>query len=522
MTQILAINMGALVILALGLLYLDQHQDDLFEAKVAALTAEGELIAGALGSGATVANPAGTVVTLDLEATRDLLARLVLPGDRRARLFSPEHSLIVDSRTLAGAVPLVETEALPDPVGPGGLARLAGAVYLWIVERLPPRVDLPPYHDDALDHPEYWRALEGESGSAIEETVEGGLMVTVAVPIQHFKQIQAVLMLSAPATDIERKVREARFAILEAFGIALAITVLLSLYLAGTIARPVRRLARAAEAVRARPGRKTLIPDFTRRRDEIGELSGALRDMTDALWQRMDAIEQFAADVAHEIKNPLSSVRSAIETLDRVEDLDQRAQLMSIILDDVRRLDRLISDISDASRLDAELSRAEPEPVDLKRLLSALAEVYAAIHAERAGAARLELALGDEEAVVVPAIENRLVQVMRNLLANAESFSPPSGRIGLALSLDANEATIAVEDDGPGIPSGQLERIFERFYSLRPEGEKFGTHSGLGLSISRQIVEAHGGRLIADNRTDGTGRIQGARFSIILPRRGRS
>jgi len=347
-------------------------------------------------------------------------------------------------------------------------------------------------------------------------------MVTVAVPIQHFKQIQAVLMLSAPATDIERKVREARFAILEAFGIALAITVLLSLYLAGTIARPVRRLARAAEAVRARPGRKTLIPDFTRRRDEIGELSGALRDMTDALWQRMDAIEQFAADVAHEIKNPLSSVRSAIETLDRVEDLDQRAQLMSIILDDVRRLDRLISDISDASRLDAELSRAEPEPVDLKRLLSALAEVYAAIHAKRAGAARLELALGDEEAVVVPAIENRLVQVMRNLLANAESFSPPSGRIGLALSLDANEATIAVEDDGPGIPSGQLERIFERFYSLRPEGEKFGTHSGLGLSISRQIVEAHGGRLIADNRTDGTGRIQGARFSIILPRRSRS
>jgi len=195
---------------------------------------------------------------------------------------------------------------------------------------------------------------------------------------------------------------------------------------------------------------------------------------------------------------------------------------MSIILDDVRRLDRLISDISDASRLDAELSRAEPEPVDLKRLLSALAEVYAAIHAKRAGAARLELALGDEEAVVVPAIENRLVQVMRNLLANAESFSPPSGRIGLALSLDANEATIAVEDDGPGIPSGQLERIFERFYSLRPEGEKFGTHSGLGLSISRQIVEAHGGRLIADNRTDGTGRIQGARFSIILPRRSRS
>ena len=520
MTQILAINMGALIILALGLFYLDQHQDDLFEAKIEALTAEGELIAGALGGGATVADPAGTVLTLDPDAARDLLARLVLPGDRRARLFSPEHNLIVDSRTLAGAAPLVETEALPDPAGPGWLARLAEIVYLWIVERLPPRVDLPPYHDDALDHPEYWRALEGESGSAIEETLDGGLMVTVAVPVQHFKQVQAVLMLCAPATDIERKVREARFAILEAFGIALAITVMLSLYLAGTIARPVRRLARAAEAVRARPGRKTLIPDFTRRRDEIGELSGALRDMTDALWLRMDAIEQFAADVAHEIKNPLSSVRSAIETLDRVEDSAQRARLMTIVLDDVRRLDRLISDISDASRLDAELSRAEPEPVDLGRLLSALAEVYAAIHTGRAGAPRLELALGDEEAVV-PALEDRLVQVVRNLLANAESFSPPGGRIALSLSLDADEAMITVEDDGPGIPPGQLDRIFERFYSLRPEGEKFGTHSGLGLSISRQIVETHGGRLLADNRIDETGRIRGARFSVILPRRSR-
>ncbi len=523
MTQILAINMGALIILALGLLYLDRHQDDLFEAKISALTAEGELIAGALGGGAMVAGAAGDAMRLDPEAARSLLARLVLAGDRRARLFSPEHNLIVDSRTLAGAAPLVETEPLPDPVNPGWIARLAETVYLWIVERLPPRVDLPPYHDDAFDHPEYWRALEGDSGSAIEETLEGGLMVTVAVPVQHFKQVQAVLMLGAPAADIERKVREARFAILEAFGIALAITVLLSLYLAGTIARPVRRLARAAEAVRARPGRKTLIPDFTRRHDEIGELSGALRDMTDALWQRMDAIEQFAADVAHEIKNPLSSVRSAIETLDRVEDSAQRAQLMAIILDDVRRLDRLISDISDASRLDAELSRAEPEPVDLRRLLGALAEVYAAIHKERSDAPRLELALGDEE-VVVPAIEERLVQVVRNLLANAESFSPPGGRIGISLGLDADadEARITIDDDGPGIPPGQRERIFERFYSLRPDGEKFGTHSGLGLSISRQIVETHGGRLTADNRSDETGRIQGARFTVTLPQRGLS
>jgi two-component system sensor histidine kinase ChvG len=521
MTQILAINMGALAILALGLLYLDQHQDDLFEAKISALTAEGELIAGALGGGAMIANAAGTTVQLDPEAARGLLARLVLPRDRRAKLFAPDHSLIVDSRTLAGAAPLVETEELPDPARPGWLARLAESAYLWIVEHLPPRVDLPPYHEDAFDHPEYWRALEGESGSAIEETSDGSLMVTVAVPVQHFKQVQAVLMLGAPATDIEHKVRAARFSILEAFAIALTITVLLSLYLAGTIARPVRRLARAAEAVRARPGRKTKIPDFTRRRDEIGELSGALRDMTNALWERMDAIEQFAADVAHEIKNPLSSVRSAIETLNRVDDPAQRERLMAIILDDVQRLDRLISDISDASRLDAELSRAEPEPVDLKQLLSVLAEVHATTRTEQTSTPHLEVSLCDDDAVV-PAIEDRLVQVVRNLLANAESFSPPGGRIGLALAIDADQAKIIIEDDGPGIPPDQLERIFERFYSLRPEGEKFGIHSGLGLSISRQIVETHGGRLIAENRTDEAGHIQGARITLTLPRRGRS
>ncbi|HEX3064651.1 MAG TPA: HAMP domain-containing sensor histidine kinase, partial [Dongiaceae bacterium] len=294
-----------------------------------------------------------------------------------------------------------------------------------------------------------------------------------------------------------------------------AVTILLSLYLAGTIARPVHRLAEAAERVRRGKGRQLEIPDFTRRGDEIGDLSGVLREMTEALWARMDAIEHFAADVAHEIKNPLSSLRSAVETVARMEDPAQQRKLMAIILDDVQRLDRLISDISDASRVDAELSRADKVPADIGRLLQTLAEVHEAT--SKPGAPRIVVGLPKGQSLMAPVIEGRLVQVLRNLIANAISFSPPGGMITLGARRDGRRLLIYVSDQGPGIPDDKLEAIFDRFYSERPSGEKFGTHSGLGLSISRQIIEAHGGRIFAENLTDTSGTSTGARFTIILP-----
>jgi two-component system sensor histidine kinase ChvG len=260
-----------------------------------------------------------------------------------------------------------------------------------------------------------------------------------------------------------------------------------------------------------------VIPDLSRRADEIGDLSGALREMTEALWQRLDAIERFAADVAHEIKNPLTSLNSAVETVQRVTDPTQRAKLLAIVADDVRRLDRLISDISDASRLDAELSRAETGPIDLARMLATLVEAHAATRASET-APRLVLDAASGAAGIVSGIEGRIAQVFGNLIANAVSFSPPGGAIRLNLIEQGDGIVVTVEDDGPGLPEGKLEAIFDRFYSERPKGEKFGTHSGLGLSISKQIVEAHGGSICAENRLGPDGRVAGARFIVRLPR----
>jgi two-component system sensor histidine kinase ChvG len=310
-------------------------------------------------------------------------------------------------------------------------------------------------------------------------------------------------------------VLQVRLDILKVFGIALLVTVLLSVYLASTIARPLRRLALAADRLRRGMSRQYAIPEVGGRNDEIRELSGALREMTEALWKRMDAIEGFAADVAHEIKNPLTSLRSAIETAARIDDPAQRDRLMSIVIDDIQRLDRLISDISNASRLDAELSRAEMVRIDLTAIIDAMIALNDA--AEHAHGVRLERAPAGGYPVVIMGDEDGIVQVFRNLIDNAISFSPENGVIVLRVTREGDMAVAVVEDQGPGIPSGLEEAIFERFYRERPPGEKFGTHSGLGLSISRQIVEAHRGTISAENRIGPDDKVMGARFVVRLP-----
>ena len=387
--------------------------------------------------------------------------------------------------------------------------------------------------------------MSGESRGMVRLDRAGHLMLTMAVPVQRYRKVLGALMLSKDGGEIDALVQDRRSDILIVFALAIGFTVLLSFYLAGTLARPIRRLAEAADRVRHGKGREFEIPDFTGRGDEIGDLSGALREMTMALRSRLDAIEGFAADVAHEIKNPLTSLRSAVETVSRVEDPEQQKKLMSIILDDVERLDRLISDISDASRLDAELSRSESETVQVDKLLEALVEVHKATVGEDGPGFEVDLA--DGRGLRVSGLEGRLGQVFRNLISNAISFSPEGGKIRLeAHRLDpgsiwsGNWASgwgsaaaqrdgvrdgqgegrwieIVVSDDGPGLPEGKLDAVFDRFYSERPRREKFGTHSGLGLSISRQIVEAHGGTIRAENRLDASGAVVGARFVVRLP-----
>jgi two-component system sensor histidine kinase ChvG len=516
--RILTLNILALVIPVVGLLYLDQYRDSLVETELQALRTEGDLFAAALGETGVVAGEFGDEKLMP-ELARLTLRRMVDVSKNRARLFGQEGALVADSMRLNDPGGQVEIELLP-PAQPKSLfAQMMTNLYDWVVGLLPTGRHWPAYKEPvqqhAGDYPEVSRALAGEVGMAVYERPGGGMVLNVAVPVQRYRQVLGALLLSSDGADIQATVRSVRFDILEVFGVALGITVLLSFYLARTIAQPIHRLADAAERVRRGHGRQIDIPDFSTRRDEIGDLSGALRDMTSALWQRMDAIERFAADVAHEIKNPLTSLRSAVETVARIEDPEQRRRLLGIILEDVERLNRLITDISDASRLDAELSRAEMERVDVGEMLITLAEMHEATAADDTPPLKLEIAA--HQRLIVRGIEGRLVQVWRNLISNAMSFSPPGGNIRITALREGKRVRVTISDDGPGIPPGKLTAIFERFYTERPAGEKFGVHSGLGLSISKQIVEAHGGRIVAENREGEDGRIHGALFTVTLP-----
>lgn len=516
--RVLAVNMVAVVILAFGLLYLDRYKQNLIDSHLDSLAIQGGIFAAALGEAAVTTNLAAGQDTLTALA-RPMVRRLAVPARLRARLFAANGDLIADSQFVGMVRGEVEVAPLPPPRDGGALTALVDA-YDWLVGLVTTGREYPEYVDPpnarAADFAEAQRALGGERTRIVRSGADDGLVLSVAVPVQRYKQVLGALMVTAGSAEIEESLREVRTEILSVLGFVLVIIVALSLWLAGTIAQPMRRLAAAAQSVGAGAGEAGDIPDLTSRGDEIGNLSGALRDMTAALRARIDAIEGFAADVAHEIKNPLTSLRSAVETASKVEDPVKQRRLMAVILDDVQRLDRLISDISDASRLDAELGRARLGRVDLSGLLAILVEVeQAAADSRAAEAPRLILDLPPAGPVAVRGIEDRLAQVFRNLIANAVSFSPPGGEIRIAVRVERKNALVIIEDQGPGLPEGKFEAIFNRFYTERPAGEKFGTHSGLGLSISRHIVEAHRGRIWAENMV-ADGRVSGARFTVRL------
>ena len=516
--RILAINLLALGILVAGALYQDEYKQKLIDAEFSALRIQAEMFAVALSEGAVTRTSAGQYQVT--KTSNQMVRRLVQTTGTRARLFRHDGMLIADSRRLIGPGGMVQIEELPPPGSENGVM----SVVLHTIDRLAEHMFgselLPLYTESAVqrakDYPEVLAALEGGYIEVVRAARKYGMVLSVAVPVQRYKKVLGALMLSKGSCDINNSVFEVRIDILKIFGVALAVTVLLSLYLAGTIARPLRRLAAAADRVRRDHSRHHRIPDFAGRSDEIGGLAEALNDMTEALWTRMDAIESFAADVAHEIKNPLTSLRSAVETAARFKDPEQQRKLMAIIEEDVVRLDRLISDISDASRLDAELSRAESGLVDIGSMLETLIDTDQTT-AKVGPQIRLERTAAGDMPFVVTGIEGRLAQVLRNLIANARSFSPDGGDICITITREPGAIRIEIDDDGPGIPLGKEDAIFERFYSERPESEKFGTHSGLGLSITRQIVEAHKGSITASNRTSPGGRVIGARFTVRLP-----
>jgi two-component system sensor histidine kinase ChvG len=519
--RILAVNMLALAILVVGLLYLGQYQDNLIRSHLEALKGDSRVFAGMVAEGGTVGDLNGQYALSPRQA-RSVIRRWVDATEVRTRLFDPQGAFFADSQTLDGPNGTnIDWRLLPPPHSfstriEAVIDRLSRQFDSW-----PGRSTLPLYEGDdrtapLAANPDLNKALQGEVSGRVWLDGDGHLRLTAAAPVQRLKLVLGAVLLNGDGEVIEDAIRSTQLDIAKAFAGALAITVLLSLYLAGAIGRPIRRLAQAAERLRMGTGREDEIPDFTSRRDEIGELSLALREMTAALRNRMDAIEQFAADVAHELKNPLSSLASAVETVGRVKDPVQQERLLGIIREDVTRLDRLISDISNASRLDAELSRAESHPVDLGLLLSTLAEIHRSIDEKRPGFSRpVDIELDVPKGLVARGMESRLGQVFQNLIANAVSFSPPGGAVRVSASRQGGNAVVTVEDQGPGIPPAKLDAIFDRFYSERPSGEAFGTHSGLGLSIAKQIVETLGGRIHAEN-IGGTA-VTGARFVVQLP-----
>ncbi|WP_417795984.1 stimulus-sensing domain-containing protein [Terasakiella pusilla] len=516
--RILAVNMLALGMLVVGILYLGEYRRGLILSEVSGLEIQGEMFAAALGEGAS-ADQADENRTLVFSAARQMVKRLVQKGTR-ARLFALDGSLMADSghiiktgtdTSLHGDESIIEK----------GL-RLAQEFSSRVIfgEQVLPLYIEPPFQR-ANHFPEALLALKGDYGGMIRETVNGGIMISVAVPVTREDNVLGALLLSKGSEDIEAALFEVRIHIFKVFLIALAITSLLSLYFAGTIARPLRKLARAAHILRKGMNQRDEIPDLTRRNDEIGDLSLALRQMTNALWHRMDAIESFAADVSHELKNPLTSLRSAVETAARIDNPVAQKKLMDIIQHDVSRLDRLISDISEASRVDAEMSRAKTETVDLRAMLTTLVDIHQApfdADKDTPSAPSLSFEGQSDGDYTITGMESRLVQVFQNLIGNALTFSPNDSTVRLSAMSDNGVVTITVEDDGPGIPPGNEEKIFKRFYTERPESDEFGNHSGLGLAISKQIVEAHGGTIVAENITAPDGTIKGARFRVALPK----
>lgn len=521
--RIVAFNLIGLGLLVVGVLVLNTFRSGLIEQRAQSLQTQGEIIAVAVAEAAGI-GPSGT--RFDPVRANLVLKRLVEPTGVRAQIYDRAGRLTGDTRTLLLGSGRIETQPLPPP-GERGDEDLLVTAERWYQEALRFFLGTPPiYRETPLnglsEEAEVFSAIRGGVARWERINSEGELIVSVAVPIQRFRAVLGVLMLSTEGGDIDDVVRAERRVILLVFLFALTISLALSVLLANTIAKPIRRLAEAAEAGGAQDARpinpqRIRFPDLTARTDEIGYLSSALRRMTEALYDRIDAIESFAADVAHEIKNPLTSLRSAVETLNIARTPEMQARLLAVIQNDVGRLDRLVTDISNASRLDAELTREEMESFDMDALIRAIADINEGAATERG--AEIQVLEGPAP-LEVKGLQGRIGQVLQNLVGNALSFSPAGGAVRISAERRAAGVRVTVEDQGPGVPDDNLASIFQRFYSERPDHETFGDHSGLGLSISKQIVEAHGGTIWAENirpyDMPGSAPV-GARFSFELP-----
>ncbi|MGZ5938138.1 MAG: stimulus-sensing domain-containing protein [Rhizomicrobium sp.] len=504
--RIILFNALALVVLIAGVLAVQSNRVGLVDERLAGIQEQAQIVASTLAEYTTDEDSHG----IQVSQAKPLLRQLIAPTRLRARLYDTSGHLLIDTRYLL-ARNVVQVQELPPIDWWHRFNANVSRIYDGVMG-VRPFTTLETYFeagDNGRVYNEVTTALGGDIATAERVDQLNKLVLSVAIPVQRFKAIYGVLLVSTEGGDIDDILREERATLIQVFLVAVAVMVVSSLFLARFIAEPVQRLARAADDVRSGHSGRGTIPKMEERRDEIGDLAASLSAMTRALYDRIDAIERFAADVAHELKNPLTSLKSAVEMLTRAGNDASRARMMEIVRNDVKRIDRLITDISDASRLDAELSRETSERVDLAHLLETVVEIYRVTDVSHGIGIKLDVRLPPNARVL--ARDERLGQVFRNLVDNAVSFSPDGGTVSITATAESGRARVTVEDNGPGIPPENLETIFERFYTERPH-DHFGKNSGLGLSIARQITESAGGRVWAENRDGG-----GARFIVDLP-----
>mgnify|MGYP000660259825 CR=1 FL=1 len=535
--RIIAVNVIALIILLVGIVYVGQYQNSLVEARLQTFQTELELITSALSERSDLEDETsfGPInKPVNSEDTERMVERLADVTFQRIRIVTPDKNVIVDSRTMPGMDDRIWAEKFYAKNRQTSLETLI-TIVRFLTSFLPDEQSLNLYpkavdiDNNVENFPDVENALgEGAISMSVWEDKHERIVLSAAAPITRNGKIVGAVLLTRQGLQIEADVKDLWVNVLRVFFGTLVLTILLSIYLSGVIARPLKKLAKAAEAVRRGQANAEDIPDLSNRHDEIGELSTVLRQMTQALWNRMESIEQFAADVAHELQNPLTSLKSAVETVQIVKKKGDREKLMGVIQHDVERLDRLITDISNASRIDSELSREEFEKIDIKGMLTNILDIYTANPLERdaggsalpkivqAENAKITLDTSIKKSLFIWGIEGQLAQVFQNILSNALTFAPEKSDILVFIQTKQNKIWITIDDEGPGIPENKINTIFERFYSERPKHEHFGQHSGLGLSICKQIIEAHAGRIFAENIRSDSGEITGARFTVVL------
>ena len=550
--RILVSNLIGFFVLLLGILYLGWYHTWLIDAKVDALKTQGKIIADAIASKAKVERErivfdtenvpdpnssgrsyrddgfAALELSISPEEVTPILRKLIQPTNTRARIYARDGTLIVDTaRSLRRWRKALRNE----PTENTGRAPTTQNFWTRLTRYLFDE-PLPVYQEigsaNGTAYAEVRLALRGEQKSMLLLNDRGEQIVSLAVPIRRFRTVQGVLLLSTRPGELDEILSEERAVILMLAAFALFASIVTSLLLARTVADPMRRLSEAAEQASHNIAARTQLPEYADRSDEVGQMASAFRAMTKALYRRIEASEKFAADVAHELKNPLTAARSTAESLGFAKNEEERHHLVEQIQGELKRLNRLITDVSNASRLDAELARQEMRPVDITNVLRGVDTIFREILGD--DPRRIRLVIEDtplEDAYVVDGDEGRLGQVLTNLVDNAVSFSPKTGTVTLRARSAPPYVEISVEDEGPGIPEDRLNVVFDRFYTDRPATEaKEGKNSGLGLSISKEIIRAHGGKIFAENRSaDGAGpddKPLGARFVLKLPMAGQA